>query len=201
MRKHLLAMTGAAALGLATAVSGTFPAGAIQLAPGLGSADTNIIQVQRGGGDGGGRNAGASSGGQQSGAAAGARGMGGGDAANIGQRGMQGPQGGRDNVQLQGSVRQDVQTQGVQRDRPRASSSRSMDRDSRAERRGYHVERRGDHRPIRRGWSRDRRHAFYGAFVIGVPFGYATYAAHPCYSWLIGPHGAGYYWDYSRCPV
>jgi hypothetical protein len=198
MRKHLLAMTGAAALGLATAVSGTFPAGAIQLAPGFGSAvDTNVIQIQRDGRGGG--DAGARSGGQP-GMPDGMRGGGrGGDAVNTGQLGTQGPQVER-NVERQNVQRENVQRQDVQRDRQRASSPRNVNRDSRAERRGYHVERRGDHRPIRRGWSRDR-HAFYGAYVLGVPFGYATYASHPCYSWLIGPHGAGYYWDYSRCPI
>jgi hypothetical protein len=61
--------------------------------------------------------------------------------------------------------------------------------------------RRGQHRHVRRGWSRDRRHIFYGAVLVGVPFGYATYASHPCYDWLAGPHGVGYYWNYYRCPV
>ena len=57
------------------------------------------------------------------------------------------------------------------------------------------------HRIVRQGWSRDRRHAFYGAYLLGVPMGYAAYASHPCYVWLVGPQGPGYYWNYDRCPV
>ena len=34
-----------------------------------------------------------------------------------------------------------------------------------------------------------------------VPNGYAAYATHPCYEWLVGPRGQGYYWNYDRCPV
>ena len=56
-------------------------------------------------------------------------------------------------------------------------------------------------RIVRQGWSRDRRHAFYGAYLLGVPLGYAAYASHPCYEWLVGPQGPGYYWNYDRCPV
>lgn len=199
MKKHLLSMTGAVAFGFATAVSGSLPAGAIQFAPGLGSAaDTNVIQVQREG-RGSGGDAGARSGAPRSGVPQGMRGGGrGGDAATTGQRGIQGqrPQIQRQNVERRNvQPRQNVQRPDVRRDRPRASSPRNVERRSRT------VERRGHHRPIRRGWSRDRRHAFYGAYVIGVPFGYATYAAHPCYSWAIGPQGPGYYWNYLRCPV
>jgi hypothetical protein len=204
MRKHLFALTGAVALGLATAVSGSLPAGAIQLAPGVVSAaDTNVIQVQREGREGG-RDAGASSGGERRGGSDGVRGSGrGGDAANTRQRSVQGqrPQVQRQNVQRQNvqqeSVqRESVQRQDVRRDRQRTVSPRTVERNSRVT-----VQRSGDHRPVRRGWSRDRRHIFYGAYLIGVPFGYTTYATHPCYSWLIGPQGPGYYWDYDRCPV
>jgi len=52
-----------------------------------------------------------------------------------------------------------------------------------------------------RGWDRHHKHRFFGAFLIGVPFGYATISAHPCYDWIYGPQGWGYYWSYDRCPV
>jgi hypothetical protein len=58
-----------------------------------------------------------------------------------------------------------------------------------------------ERRIVRQGWSRDRKHAFYGAYLLGVPMGYAAYASHPCYQWLVGPQGPGYYWNYDRCPV
>ena len=35
----------------------------------------------------------------------------------------------------------------------------------------------------------------------GAPYFYAAYASHPCYVWLVGPQGPGYYWNYDRCPV
>jgi hypothetical protein len=49
-------------------------------------------------------------------------------------------------------------------------------------------------------WTRDRRHRFYGTF-FAVPFGFALYAAHPCYDWRFGRQGWGYYWNYRRCPL
>jgi hypothetical protein len=42
---------------------------------------------------------------------------------------------------------------------------------------------------------------FFGGFLVGVPYGYATVAGHPCYDWRLGPSGPGYYWNYYRCPV
>jgi hypothetical protein len=52
-----------------------------------------------------------------------------------------------------------------------------------------------------KGWSRDHKHKFFGTFLIGVPFGYAAIETHPCYDWVYGPQGWGYYWNYARCPV
>jgi hypothetical protein len=52
-----------------------------------------------------------------------------------------------------------------------------------------------------RGWDRHHKHRFFGAFLIGVPFGYYTIASNPCYDWIYGPQGWGYYWNYDRCPA
>ena len=54
---------------------------------------------------------------------------------------------------------------------------------------------------VHRGWDRHHKHRFFGAFLIGVPFGYAAVSTHPCYDWIYGPQGWGYYWNYDRCPV
>ncbi|MCC6947072.1 MAG: hypothetical protein IT539_04820 [Bradyrhizobiaceae bacterium] len=56
-------------------------------------------------------------------------------------------------------------------------------------------------RLVHRGWSRDHRHRFFGAFLLGVPFGYTAVVSNPCYDWTYGPYGLGYYWNYDRCPV
>jgi hypothetical protein len=52
-----------------------------------------------------------------------------------------------------------------------------------------------------RGWDRHHKHRFFGVFLIGVPYGYYAVADNPCYDWLYGPQGWGYYWSYDRCPV
>jgi hypothetical protein len=87
--------------------------------------------------------------------------------------------------------------------RENSSSHRSVERENSSFQRK--VDRAPDvrvqYRIVRQGWSRDRRHAFYGAYLLGVPMGYAAYASHPCYAWLVGPQGPGYYWNYDRCPV
>lgn len=199
MRMKIITLTSASALVLAAFAAA--PAGAIQLAPGVGSAGSNIILAQRGEGGGGGNaagNAGGSVGvgGKVGGNAGGS--AGGSDGPSMSGRGQSGGDRGGQSVN-----RGDRPSVGERRrgDGPRVSGRDSSDARAQYERRGERAERRGDHRPVRRGWSRDRRHAFYGAFVIGVPFGYATYASHPCYSWIVGPRGTGYYWDYARCPV
>ncbi len=185
MRKQLLAMASAAVLGLAGAASAPLSAGAIQLAPDLGTqANSNIIQVQGPGrdGDGARKTINRSGGPGQSGASRSSRG----DKA-ISQRGVAGP-----NRQVQGRTvqQQKVQRQNVQRQD--FSSRRSVERSPRV-----NVQR----RIVRQGWSRDRRHAFYGAYLLGIPYGYAAYASNPCYDWVAGPQGPGYYWNYGRCPV
>jgi hypothetical protein len=177
MRKHLLAMASVTVLGLATAVGSV---SALTLTPI--SSDTNVIQVQD----------------------RGERGRGGG----YGRGAVSGRSGGDVSVQSGGSVRGGAQVQ--RNDGPRASSGNRVTRSSgddgrrvttRSNRQFSRDVRRGQHRHVHRGWSRDRRHIFYGSVLIGVPFGYATYATHPCYDWLAGPHGVGYYWNYYRCPV
>jgi hypothetical protein len=150
MRNHLLAMTGAVALGLATVASGTVSAGTIQPVPGLGSADSGVIYIQKG-----------------------------------------------DREEGRRSNRSDNRSgEGRDFQRQDSSSNRNVDRSP-----VVRIERQVEHRAVRRGWSRDRKHAFYGAVLLGVPFGYTTYASHPCYEWLVGPQGPGYYWNYGRCPV
>jgi hypothetical protein len=54
---------------------------------------------------------------------------------------------------------------------------------------------------VHRGWDRHHKHRFFGAFLIGVPFGYYVVASNPCYDWIYGPQGWGYYWNYDRCPA
>jgi hypothetical protein len=56
-------------------------------------------------------------------------------------------------------------------------------------------------RLVHRGWDRHHRHRFFGAFLVGIPLGYAAISTHPCYDWVYGPYGWGYYWNYDRCPV
>jgi hypothetical protein len=204
MRKHLLAMASVTALGLATSVGA---AHAISLAP-IGS-DSSVIQIQdrgdRGGGGGGGggeMGRGGGSGGS------GVSGRSGGDAGASGGRDVRG---GAQVQRNEGPRVQRNEATRVQRNEgPRAHST---DRVTRLRGDGQRSINRGDgdrqisrdfnrgHRHVNRGWSRDRRHIFYGAALIGVPFGYAAYASHPCYDWLAGPRGVGYYWSYDRCPV
>jgi hypothetical protein len=155
MKKQLLAMAGATALGLATAASGSVSAGAIQLAPGLDTSLSNVVHVQKNDRDGD---------------------------RHIEKFGIR--VGSEDrNARREGSEDRNVRREGF-------SSHRKVDRapDVRV-------------RIVRQGWSRDRKHVFYGAYLIGVPMGYAAYASHPCYEWLVGPQGPGYYWNYDRCPV
>jgi hypothetical protein len=54
---------------------------------------------------------------------------------------------------------------------------------------------------VHRGWDRHHKHRFFGVFLVGVPYGYYAVADHPCYDWVYGPQGWGYYWNYDRCPV
>jgi hypothetical protein len=158
MKKQLLAMAGATALGkfwrpraiatalgLITAASGSVSAGAIQLAPDLGTNLSNVIQVQKS------------------------------------------DRGGDRHIEKFG-IRVGREDQNFRREG--SSSHRKVNRapDVRV-------------RIVRQGWSRDRKHVFYGAYLLGVPLGYAAYASHPCYEWLVGPQGPGYYWNYDRCPV
>jgi hypothetical protein len=186
MRKQLLAMASATILGLAGAASAPLSAGAVQIAPGLGSqANSNIIQVQVPSRDGDGQRRGITrSGGQrpQPGASSSSRGdFQGGKATS--QRGIAAP-----SRQVQGRT---VQRQNVQR-QDFSTSRRSVERSPRVT---------VQHRIVRQGWSRDRRNAYYGAYLLGIPFGYAAYASNPCYDWVVGPQGPGYYWNYGRCPV
>lgn len=189
MRKHLFAIASVTALGLATAVGS---ANAISLAP-IGS-DTNVIQVQGRGDRGGGGEMGRGAGGR------------GGDGP--GSSALSGRSGGDVSGRSRGDVRGGAQFQ--RNDGPRASSGNRVTRSrgddgrrviTRGDRQFSRDVSRGQHRHVHRGWSRDRRHIFYGAALIGVPFGYAAYSSHPCYDWLAGPEGVGYYWNYYRCPV
>lgn len=213
MKRAWLAMTSATALGLATAVAGAAP-----LAPVKVGNDGMLIQVQNDRGPGGNMGGGDNSGGG-SGARGGGPGGGAGLSNGAGQGG--GPSGqaaGRSGGESRGAVQQDGQRRGQRVDggnRARVDGrsgdgrrsgdarqfSRGNDGERRMNRREGGDRRYSNHRPVRHGWSRDRRHAFYGAVLIGVPFGYAAYASHPCYDWVVGPQGAGYYWNYSRCPV
>jgi hypothetical protein len=201
MRKHMLAMAGVSALGLATAIGS---ANAITLAP-IGS-DMNVIQVQgrtggsggdmgRGGGGGGEMNRG---GGQGGGALSGRSGgdaavRGGGDVRGGGQfQRSEGPRAQRNEGPRVGTADRVTRSRGD-------DGRRSMNRGDGDRQFSRNFDR--GHRHAHRGWSRDRRHIFYGAALIGVPFGYAAYASHPCYDWVAGPRGVGYYWNYDRCPV
>jgi len=191
IRKHLFAMASISVLGLATAVGS---ANAISLAP-IGT-DTNVIQVQDRGGRSGGemnRGGGSRSGGGalsgRSGADAGARR--GGEARGVQIQRNEGTRVQRNDGPRAGSGERVSRSGGG--DVRRSMNRGDGDRQSRNFNRG--------HRHVHRGWSRDPRHIFYGAALIGVPFGYAAYASHPCYDWLPGPRGVGYYWNYDRCPV
>jgi len=199
MRKQLVAMTSSAVLGVVVAATGLAPTVADPISTGGHAADTQVIPIQfqgqrfdRGGGGGG--------------------------------QGMRGPGGGRfesrGQVQTQQRVpRQDfrVQTQTPQRvprqdfrvqtQRQRDFQRRDVQRRD-FDRRAFsrrEVQRQGriyrGPRLVHRGWDRRHRHRFFGAFLVGIPFGYAAISAHPCYDWIYGPQGWGYYWNYDRCPV
>jgi hypothetical protein len=225
MRKQLLAMASTAALGLAVSVSG--PAGAIQLTPGAGNApDASVIQVQDKRHFGGGRGAGPGisargPGGPSGGPGISARGM-------SGPIQLRGPSGGdfqpRGQVQTRNfssdkfEARGQVQSRNLQKrdvqtfKKPDSQAFRKPDFKSQNFPRGE--VRRGDwdkkdfsrwsgNKPhiVHRGWDRHHKHRFFGAFLIGVPFGYYVVASNPCYDWIYGPQGWGYYWNYDRCPV
>lgn len=198
MRKAFLAITSSVALSAAASLSGVAPANAIQLMQGHGvSADSHVIQVQ-GRGEGprmGARGGFSARGGPGPSVRGGFQGR-----AQVAPRGGQlqaAPRGGfapRAQVQRREFQRRDFG--------PRVQSRRDGDF-RRFDRRRIESRRHFKDRPriVHRGWSRDRRHRFFGAFLLGVPFGYAAIAAHPCYDWTYGPYGWGYYWNYYRCPV
>ena len=201
MRKHLFAMASVTVLGLATAIGS---AGALTLTP-IGS-DTNVIQVkdrgERGRGSGSGRSAvSGRSGGDVSVRSGGGFRGGAQFQRNTGPRASSG--------NLVTRSRGDDGRRAITRSRGddgRRAITRSRSDDgrraiTRSDRQFSRDVRRGQHRHVHRGWSRDRRHIFYGAVLVGVPFGYAAYDSHPCYDWLDGPQGVGYYWNYYRCPV
>ena len=228
MRKHLLAMASTAALGLAISMSG--PAGAIQLSPGLGNAaDANVIQVRdrdndggrgganfsgRGGGGEGGMNRGNFSAPRANFQARGqvnrgdfqARGqVNSGDFHARGQvnrgdfnRADRGDFRARGQVQTRELQSREIQRRDIQRREVDRKDFNRYDGDRRAD-----YSRWKGNRPhlAHRGWDRHHKHRFFGAFLIGVPYGYYAVSAHPCYDWLYGPQGWGYYWSYDRCPV
>lgn len=211
MRQRMFAMVSSAALAVATA---SVPAGALPLPAGGGAAfDANVIQVQgnemRGGPGGGGGlsgRAGGSVGGSVSrggdGPSGNVRGSFGGRAgadAGVNIRRGDGP-----SVSGRGQVtgEQRFTREGDSRPRARVGDSDRRDFSRRGDRKGDFSRWAGNRPHIRhRGWSRDHRHRFFGAFLIGVPFGYAAVSSHPCYDWFYGPQGWGYYWSYDRCPV
>jgi hypothetical protein len=228
MRRQLLAMASSAALGLAISASG--PAGAIQLTPGLGNAaDPNVVQVRDrghgGGGGGGGQGFSRSSGGGGGAMSFRSSGDGGGRGNFSAPRGNFQIRGeSRGNFSAQGGkfeARGQVQRKSIQsggnfeprgdtrsfnkkdfsqknfdkKDFPRGEVKKDWDKKDFSRWKG--------NRPhiVHRGWDRHHKHRFFGAFLIGVPFGYATVSDHPCYDWIYGPQGWGYYWNYDRCPV
>jgi hypothetical protein len=223
MRRQLLAMASSAALGLAISMSG--PAGAIQLTPGLGNAaDANVIQVRDRDNDGGrgganvnarGGGAGEMNRGNFSAPRANFQARGGdfqargqihrGDFHARGQvnrgdfnRADRGDFRPRGQVQTRELQSRDLQRRDIQRrDVDRKDFNRN-DGDRRAD-----YSRWKGSRPhlAHRGWDRHHKHRFFGAFLIGVPYGYYAISANPCYDWLYGPQGWGYYWSYDRCPV
>jgi hypothetical protein len=208
MRKLSMLAAGASALSIAAFAS--VPAGAIQVAPngGAGAANLPIVQAQF---EGKGRFGGGSS--------AGNRGPRGGGPAFSG-RGPSGPsfngRSSRGSVQ-QRSVRGPTVNRNFNRnDAPRVTRRGNSAPYARSNGRhdgknwsphdgnknwSRHDGKRWNGRLVRRGWSRDHRHAFYGAILLGVPFGYAMVESNPCYDWNYGPSGWGYYWNYYRCPV
>jgi hypothetical protein len=211
MRKELLAMASATALGLAIGIS---PAGALQIAPGVGVTDANLIQVGDRGGHGGGRSGGSVNiGGGNRGGSSGFSGhVGGRSSADFGGRSgsdfrVQGEARGSANFKAQSDNRGNLQFNRGD-DRPRASvRDGKPDGDGKwsgkwdGKKDGKWSDRGDwDGKLKHRGRSK-HGHVFFGAFLLGVPYGYATVASHPCYDWTFGPNGWGYYWNHYRCPV
>jgi hypothetical protein len=106
----------------------------------------------------------------------------------------------RGQVQTRELQSRDVQRQDLQRQR-RDVDRKDFNRND-GDRRADYSRWKGN-RPhlAHRGWDRHHHHRFYGAFLIGVPFGYTAISANPCYDWIYGPQGWGYYWNYDTCPV
>jgi hypothetical protein len=219
MRKQLFAVASSVAL----AVAMSAPAGAIQLSAGAGNVqDTNVLQVQDRGGSRGGVDVG--SGGRGSGPSGGAGVSTRGNFSAPSARGNFEPRGqmqsrdfSRDNIQSRGNeTRGQFQGRDFSRGKSQSNEARGqvqsreiqragVDRNdfSRRDARHSDFSRWKGNKPhiVHRGWDRHHKHRFFGAFLIGVPFGYAAVSAHPCYDWLYGPQGWGYYWSYDRCPV
>jgi hypothetical protein len=224
MRKELLAMASATALGFGI---GLTPAGALQIAPSVGSSDSNIIKVQREGRGGGGGSFNAGGGGDSGGrggvsgnfSSRGGSDMGGRGGANLSAHGNARGDGARGsaNFQAQGEGRGNVQFNrraggphasfGDKGDR-RGPSNEAMRRDS--DNKGRRGGDKGDWKwSDKKDWGDKLKHrgrskhghVFFGGFLVGVPFGYAAVTGHPCYDWTFGPNGWGYYWNYYRCPV
>lgn len=206
MRKQLFAIASSVAL----AVAMSAPAGAFQLSPGAGIAqDTNVIHV-RDRGDSGGRsgNVGNFSGGRSGSSGPGVSARGNFSGPSV--RGNFSAPSARGNFEPRGQVqsrdfsrgkfqsneaRGQVQTQ--RRDFDRSDYSRRESRHS-----GDFSRWQGNKPHLaHRGWDRHHKHRFFGAFLIGVPYGYYAISGNPCYDWFYGPEGWGYYWNYDRCPV
>jgi hypothetical protein len=99
-------------------------------------------------------------------------------------------------------ARGQVQSREIQRDVQRRELQRERRDINRNDGNKDYSRWKGNHpRLSHRGWDRHHKHRFFGAFLIGVPFGYAAISANPCYDWVYGPQGWGYYWNYDRCPV
>jgi hypothetical protein len=187
----------ASSVALAVAVS--TPAGAMQFSAGAGNApDANVIQVQdKGhGGRSGGHFSGGGSGGPSGGPSVSTRGNFSGPSArgNFEARGQ---------VQTRDLPRGNIQPRGElsKKDLPRGEvhggdwNKKEWDRKDFSRWQGSkpHI--------VHRGWDRHHKHRFFGAFLIGVPYGYYAVVSNPCYDWFYGPQGWGYYWNYDRCPV
>jgi hypothetical protein len=221
MRRQLLAMASSAALGLAISASG--PASAIQLTPSPGSAtDANVIQVKDRDGFGFSGRSGGDSG--RSGMSRGNFSAQGGKFEARGQVQSKSIQSGG-NFEHRGDSRSGYFNKKDFSQKNFSQKNFYKQDFSRGEvRRGDWVKKdwnnnnkdwnRNDwskkdfsrwkgNRPhlAHRGWDRHHKHRFFGAFLIGVPYGYYAISAHPCYDWLYGPQGWGYYWSYDRCPV
>ena len=229
MRRQLLAMASSAAVGLAISASG--PAGAIQLTPGLGSAtDTNVIQVKDRDGSGFSGRSGGNSGGISRGNFSAPRGnvqirgeshgnfsAQGGKFEARGQVQNKSIQSGG-NFEPRGDSRsgyfnkKDFSQKNFDKNNlPRGEVKKDWGNkdwnkkdwgDKNWDNKKDFTRWKGNHpKLVTRGWDRHHKHRFFGVFLIGVPYGYYAVAEHPCYDWLYGPQGWGYYWSYDRCPV